>query len=44
MADEHTDYMLTAHHYACRMLTGSIIAAHHVPKREPGAWAKLACI
>ncbi|KAF5838899.1 hypothetical protein DUNSADRAFT_1989 [Dunaliella salina] len=31
-ADEHTDYMLTAHHYAVRMLTSSIIAAHHVPK------------
>eukprot|EP00200_Dunaliella_tertiolecta_P013666 CAMPEP_0202394750 /NCGR_PEP_ID=MMETSP1127-20130417/93597_1 /ASSEMBLY_ACC=CAM_ASM_000462 /TAXON_ID=3047 /ORGANISM="Dunaliella tertiolecta, Strain CCMP1320" /LENGTH=1471 /DNA_ID=CAMNT_0048997397 /DNA_START=145 /DNA_END=4558 /DNA_ORIENTATION=- len=31
-ADEHTDYMLTAHHYAVRMLTSAIIAAHHVPK------------
>ncbi|GFH19943.1 uncharacterized protein HaLaN_16980 [Haematococcus lacustris] len=37
MADEHTDYMLTAHHYAVRMLTGCIIAAHQVKKPAAAA-------
>jgi hypothetical protein len=31
MADEHTDYMLTAHHYAVRLLTSAIIWGHKPP-------------
>ena len=36
-ADELVDYLLTAHHYAQRIVTSAIIAAYSLPAEAGGA-------